>query len=258
METEDGKEAMSVRNAGREEWIRWYYSVEGRDRRAAFIPTVHIRRNKGPEASIRAVLGEKRLKLDFPPEAVRFSGKKEGIRIGNCFFSSKGIVVRLEAWMNGRLVPVMGRLVFSGRRPCCKARGFLDIGGERLSFQEGRACVEKEWGKRLPSWDFRCWCGWAGREENSLSVHVAEGRPGGRRLRCSALLRLDGSVYRLNTGRGARILRFDGRQVLIAQSGLRLHVKTTYGGLWCRFWKRNKLILEYIGTGSVSFISGNM
>ena len=118
--------------------------------------------------------------------------------------------------------------------------------------------MEKEWGKRLPSWDFRCWCGWAGREENSLSVHVAEGRPGGGRLRCSALLRLDGSVYRLNTGRGARILRFDGRQVLIAQSGLRLHVKTTYGGLWCRFWKRNKLILEYIGTGSVSFASGNM
>lgn len=250
---------MSGRNMGREEWIRWYYSVESRDRRVTFIPTVHIRRDKRPEASIRVVLGEKRLKLDFPSEAVCFSGKEEGIRIGNCFFSSKGIVVSLEAWLNGKLVPITGRFVLSEGHPCCKARGFLDFGGERLSFQEGRACVEKEWGKRLPTWTFRCWCGWMGKRENGLSVCVTEGRLArGRRPRCSVLLRLDGSAYRLDTERGARILRFDGRQVLISLGGLRLHVKTASDCLWCRFWKRGHLLLEYIGPGSAAFVAGEM
>ena len=259
LETEDGKEAMSGRNTGREEWIRWYYSVESRGQRAAFIPTVHIRRDRRPEASIRAVLGGKRLELDFPPEAVRFSGKKDGVRIGGCYFSLKGIVVRLQVWMNGKPVRVMGRLVFSGRRPCCRAKGFLDLGGERLFFPESRACVEKERGKRLPAWIFRYWCSWTGRKENGLSVRVADGwASGGRGPRCSVLLRLDGSAYRLDTGRGARILRFDGRQVLIARGGLRLHVKTASGSLWCRFWKGDRLVLEYIGTGSASFVAGKM
>ena len=89
---------MSVRNAGREEWIRWYYSVEGRDRRAVFIPTVHIRRNKGSEASIRAALGEKRLKLDFPPEAVRFSGKRRESGLETVSFLRKAL---LYAWRPG-------------------------------------------------------------------------------------------------------------------------------------------------------------
>lgn len=250
---------MSGRNAEREEWVRWYYSVESRERKAVFVPTVHIRRNEGTEASIQMELDEKRLRFDFPSGAVRFSQKEEGVRIGSCFFSSKGIVVRLEARVDEKPVPVTGRLVFSGRGPFCKARGFLDFGGERLSFQEGRAWIEKERERLLPSWDFRCWCAWTGRTENSLSVRVTQGRTAGNGSpRCRAFLNLDGRAYRLNTAKGARILKFDGRQVLIVQGGLRLHVKTASGSLWCRFWKRDRLILEYIGAGGVSLTVGKM
>ncbi len=233
----------------------WYYKQEKGGRTIAFIPAVYFDRKGKARASVQVIDGENSWNFPFPAEAVREFPQKDGIQIGNSFFSPKGIRVDLDGMQDGKRIRILGRLRFGSLTPlrypfcgpfrflpmqcrhdvvsmCHRVRGSLFLNGERICLQGGRGYVEKDWGSSFPDWYFWCQMGWNDGGECSVMATAADVALSGlQRSRhhgfsgCAACISFRGREYRLATYLGARIRKCTRNRLLLQQGRLRLLIR---------------------------------
>jgi hypothetical protein len=213
----------------------WYFKATSADGRStiAIIPGVSIEPAGRRHAFVQVMRDDGRAHwFDLPWETFSSDRMRFGIRVGDCRFSDREIVLDLddgEARIHGTLAlgepqpwpvrplspGIMGPFRFAPFMECYhgvlsldhSVDGALEFDGESLAFDGGRGYTEKDWGRSFPS-------AWVWVQSNrfertgvSLTASIARIPWVGTSFVGSIVgLLVDGELYRFATYTGARLV----------------------------------------------------
>ncbi|BDF03115.1 tocopherol cyclase family protein [[Clostridium] hylemonae] len=223
----------------------WYLKHQANGEMIAFIPAVHAGITGEWEASVQVITGEGAWNFPYPVSECSIDKKNFRIKIGDNLFSKKGIKVDLknrEMSIKGgisygpftglkkdimgpfRLLPFLecNHGVVSMRH---RARGSVTVNGKTLDMTGGTGYIETDWGHSFPKEYVWTQCLFNGKQEGSIMLSAADVPLWGRSFRgviCAAYL--GGHMYRMATYLGARIVRYNEREVYLKQRKLFLKV----------------------------------
>lgn len=224
----------------------WYLKCQTKEGEAlALIPALHIDATGKRSASLQVVTGDRAWQVDMPCES--FCASKDGfsVRLGKSFFSSKGMVLDVDASglvLRGRLdfgpltplaSDIMGPFRLFAGMEC--AHGVISMGhplsgqvmlnGDSLDFDGGMGYIETDRGRSFPSAYLWTQCLWTQPQPVSLMLAVAAiPLPVGRFTGCICAICCGGREYRLATYRGAWAKRWSEEGAVIRQGRYRLEI----------------------------------
>ncbi len=216
----------------------WYFKNQTGSEVISFIPAYHIDRKGIHSASLQVITLEESYRIFYPIEDFYASRGRLAVRLGNNVFSDRGIIVNIKAEeldLSGRLYyspyhpphrDIMGPFRYAPHLQCRHSiysmahgiKGYLDLNGRRIEFNQGVGYTEGDQGRGFPSNYLWTQCSWRDRSINSLMASVANvkvgciGFPG-----CICSIRYRGREIRLATYLGAQILVYNRRELWIKQ-----------------------------------------
>lgn len=218
----------------------WYFKCSTKDKTIAFIPAYHYSNNK-KSASLQIITDDKASNIPF--DKLEYTEKPLYVKIGNCVFSHKGIILDFKD--NG--LTLEGKLCFEELTPirydimgpfkyvpfmqcrhsvysmCHKIGGEIKVNDQLYNFENGIGYIEGDRGRSFPKkyiWT-QCWF-----DNNSLMLSVAD-IPflGFRFTGIIGVVLIDGKEYRIATYLGARIKQVDKNIVTVKQGNFELTAK---------------------------------
>ena len=218
----------------------WYFKCSTGDKTIAFIPAYHYSNNK-KSASLQIITDNKA--IDIPFDTLEYNEKPLYVKIGNCVFSDKEIILDFKddgLILDGKLyfeqltlirydimgpfnyVPFMQcrHSVYSMRH---KINGQITVNDQLYKFENGIGYVEGDCGRSFPKkyiWTQCCF------ENNSLMLSVADIPFLGLHFTgIIGVVLIDGKEYRIATYLGARIKQVDKNNVTVKQGSFEFTAK---------------------------------
>jgi hypothetical protein len=218
----------------------WYFKCSTQNKTIAFIPAYHHSNNK-KTASLQIITDDKAINIPF--DKLEYQENPLYIKIGNCVFSNKGIILD---FIDNRL-SLDGKLCFEKASPisydimgpfkyvpfmqcrhsvysmCHKINGEIKVNDQLYKFENGIGYIEGDRGRSFPKkyiWTQCCF------NNNSLMLSVAD-IPflGVRFTGIIGVVLLNGKEYRIATYLGARIKQVDKNTVTVKQGSFEFTAK---------------------------------
>ena len=249
----------------------WYFKNQSGEDSISFIPAFHSDEEGRESASLQVILPGKAYRIFFPIEEFTKSKRRLSICIGDNIFNKKGIRVNLHT----DLLTITGTLRFSKFTPLnydimgpfryipflqCRhsifslshnIEGSLTINGSPMKFCNGTGYVEGDRGCGFPYNYMWSQCSWTQGCRNALMISAADvqiGRysfPG-----CIAMVYFNGKQYRLATYLGAKIKKYNKKELWVCQGCYDLRIKLMEGDeqelLAPAYGKMSRIIYESI------------
>ncbi len=218
----------------------WYFKCSTQDKTIAFIPAYHYSNNQ-KSASLQIITDDKAISLPF--DTLEYCEKPLYVKIGNCVFSHKGIILDFKddgLTLEGKLCfedpfpikyDIMGPFKFVPFMQCRhsvysmshKINGQITIKNQLFEFENGIGYIEGDRGRSFPKkyiWTQCCF------DNNSLMLSVAD-IPflGFRFTGIIGVVLFDGKEYRIATYLGARIKQVDKNTVTVKQGSFEFTAK---------------------------------
>lgn len=221
----------------------WYFRCQSEQGTVAVIPAVHIS-DKKRSCSLQVITEHGAWNQEFSIDQFRVDNKKLNMKIGENFFSAKGLSIRLSGngyEIQGSLrfgdltVPkyqIMGPFRYVPYMECRHAvysmrhtvRGWISINGNYLNFENGLGYMEGDRGTSFPVkyiWTQH----FLEKGQGSLVLAAAEVPLGPVRFTGTiGLVWWKGREYRFATYLGARVCRMKD-EILIKQGAYQLKAK---------------------------------
>lgn len=210
----------------------WYFKCSSGDKTIAFIPAYH-RTHNNLSASLQVITDDNTYRIPF--QKLEYAKKPLTVKIGDCIFSEKGILLHLQnsrCTLKGRLrfrslspimYDIMGPFAFVPFMQCrhgiCsmshKIEGQIALNGQSFDFRNGVGYIESDRGYSFPNryiWTQCCF------ESGSLMLSVADipvllfhftGIIG--------IILLNGHEYRIATYLGASVKHIGENAVTVKQ-----------------------------------------
>ena len=218
----------------------WYFKCSTEDKTIAFIPAFHKNHNK-KSASLQIITDDSAFNLPF--NSLAYSENPLSVKIGNCFFSEKGL--RLD--IQNKNLDIKGALRFYELSPIrydimgpfsyipfmqCKhslysmkhrIRGQITINGKQLDFQNGTGYIEGDCGSSFPKEYIWTECSF---ENGALMLSVADIPMLGFNFKgIIGVVLINGKEYRIATYLGAKAVYIGDNTVIIKQGDYLLTAK---------------------------------
>lgn len=214
----------------------WYYKCCTGNKTIAFIPAYH-QSNNIKNASLQIITDD--AVFNTPFKSLEFKEKPLCARIGNSFFSEKGIEIDLKtdkltavgalrfSYLSPikynimgpfRLVPLQcNHSVYSMRH---RIDGQITVNGQQFDFQNGIGYIEGDCGRSFPNRYIWTQCFF---KSGSLMLSVAD-IPflGARFTGIIGVVMLDGKEYRIGTYLGAKVKLINKNTISVIQGGYEL------------------------------------
>lgn len=246
-----------MKNSRYDYFYGWYFRCQGEKGSIAIIPAVHLSKEKC-SCSIQVITQKGSIYKEFPEEQFRIDRKKRKMQIGDNLFSMNGIRIRFKGeyqdHVNGRKsgmmvskteivegilrfgsfskpkYSMMGPFSFIPGMECVHAvysmehwvNGFINIHGEKISFQNAMGYMEGDSGTSFP-------------EEYIWTQHFI---PGGSFMIAAASIPIAGirfkgitgflyknkKEYRFATYLGAYVKKMSANELVVQQGRIRLDI----------------------------------
>jgi hypothetical protein len=215
----------------------WYFKCTTQDKTIAFIPAYHYSNNK-KSASLQIITDSNALNITF--DTLEYHEKPLYIKIGNCVFSDKGIILDYK---DGALT-IVGKLCFEQLTPICydimgpfmyvpfmqcrhsvfsmshKINGEIKVNDQLYKFENDIGYIEGDCGRSFPEkyiWTQCCF------DKNSLMLSVADIPFLGINFTgIIGVVLLNGKEYRIATYLGAKVKQVDKNTVTVKQGSFEL------------------------------------
>ncbi|WP_312645589.1 tocopherol cyclase family protein [Hydrogenoanaerobacterium sp.] len=225
----------------------WYFKHQIGDETIAFIPSISIDENGHRAAHLQIITNTGSYHIEYCYSQFRVNRNRLEIQIGNNFFSNKGIRLDIRSSKftctgtirYGQFTPIlydiMGVFSVFPFMECNHGiislyhtlTGEILINNKSTKFTGGVGYIEKDWGSSFPkryTWvqsnDFsikRC-CIFASVADIPFLGFTFQG--------CICVVYYKGREYRFATYNGAKVLRCDGKLLVIKQGRYLLTIKT--------------------------------
>ena len=210
----------------------WYFKCSDGDKTVAFIPAYHRSQNR-TSASLQVITDVNAYSIPF--RGLEYSEKPLSVKIGDCVFSEKGILLNLQSSgykLEGRLhfrslspiaYDIMGPFALVPFMQCrhgvCsmshRIDGQITLNGQPFEFNNGIGYIESDRGYSFPKryiWTQCCF------ENGSLMLSVADiPMLGFHFTGIIGVILLNGKEYRIATYLGASIKRMGENAVTVKQ-----------------------------------------
>ena len=210
----------------------WYFKCCTGDQTVAFIPAYHRSQN-GTSASLQVITDNNAYSIPF--KGLKYTEKPLCVKIGDCVFSEKGIVLRFQSSgykLEGRLrfrqlspiaYDVMGPFSLIPFMQCRhgvysmshRIDGRITLNGQSFDFHNGVGYIEGDRGTSFPKryiWTQCCF------ENGSLMLSVADIPMFGFHFTgIIGVVLLNGKEYRIATYLGASVKRIEKNAVTVKQ-----------------------------------------
>ncbi len=218
----------------------WYFKCSTKDKTIAFIPAYHYSNNK-KSASLQIITDEKAVNIPF--DTLEYHEKPLYVKIGNCVFSHKGIILDFKddgLTLEGKICfeelspikyDIMGPFKYVPFMQCRhsvysmshKIGGQISVNDQLYNFENGIGYIEGDRGRSFPKkyiWTQCCF------DNNSLMLSVAD-IPflGFHFTGIIGVFLLNGKEYRLATYLGAKIKQISENTVTVKQGSFELTAK---------------------------------
>lgn len=218
----------------------WYFKCSTKEKTIAFIPAYHYSNGK-KSASLQIITDNKAINIPF--DKLEYSEKPLCVKIGNCVFSDKGIIldykddgltivgklcfenpssIRYDIMGPFKYVPFM-QCRHSVHSMCHKINGEIKVNEQLYKFKNGVGYIEGDRGRSFPKkyiWTQCCF------NNNSLMLSVADIPFLGIHFTgIIGVVLLDGKEYRIATYLGAKIKQVDKNTVIVKQGSFELTAK---------------------------------
>lgn len=215
----------------------WYFKCSTKDKTIAFIPAYHYSNNK-KSASLQIITDDKALNIPF--DKLDYTEKPLYVKIGNCVFSHKGMIldykddgltlegnlcfeqltpIRYDIMGPFKYVPFM-QCRHSIYSMCHKISGEIKVNDQLYNFENGIGYIEGDCGRSFPKkyiWTQCCF------ENNSLMLSVADIPFLGIHFTgIIGIVLLNGKEYRIATYLGAKINQISNNTVTVKQGNFEL------------------------------------
>ena len=218
----------------------WYFKCSTKDKTIAFIPAYHYSNNK-KSASLQIITDDKALNIPF--DSLEYHEKSLYVKIGNCVFSRKEIILDYKddgLTLEGKLrfeelspirYDIMGPFKYvpfmqcrhSVYSMCHKINGEFKVNDQLYNFENGIGYIEGDRGHSFPKkyiWTQCCF------KNNSLMLSVADIPFLGIHFTgIIGVILLNGKEYRIATYLGARIRQVEKNTVTVKQGNFEFTAK---------------------------------
>lgn len=218
----------------------WYFKCNTQDKTIAFIPAYHYSNNK-KSASLQIITDDKASNIPF--EKLEYNENPLYVKIGNCVFSHKGIILDFNddgLTLGGKLCfeqltpiryDIMGPFKFvpfmqcrhSVYSMCHKINGEIKVNDQLYNFENGIGYIEGDCGHSFPKkyiWTQCCF------DNNSLMLSVADIPFLGIHFTgIIGVVFINGKEYRIATYLGAKIKQINKNTVTVKQGSFEFTAK---------------------------------
>ncbi len=218
----------------------WYFKSSTQNKTIAFIPAYHHSNNK-KSASLQIITDDKASNIPF--EKLEYNENPLYVKIGNCVFSHKGIILDFKddgLTLEGKICfeelspikyDIMGPFKFvpfmqcrhSVRSMYHKIDGEIKVNNQLYKFENGIGYIEGDCGRSFPKhyiWTQCCF------DNNSLMLSVADIPFLGIHFTgIIGVVLIDGKEYRIATYLGAKIKQIDENSITIKQGSFEFTAK---------------------------------
>lgn len=223
----------------------WYLKHQNGEQTIALIPAVHADESGEWSASIQMITEEGSWQFRYPIEECQISRREFKVKIGQSFFTEKGMYVDLkneEIQVAGcvryghfhRLKSdIMGYFRFLPFLQCSHdvismahhLTGTLTVNEKQLCMTGGKGYIEADRGTSFPEHYLWTQCGFEDNGKNSIMLSIADIPMLGRQfLGCICAVFYHGKEYRLATYNGVKIAKYGEGRAEIRQGNLLLKV----------------------------------
>ncbi|MBQ6820728.1 MAG: hypothetical protein IJO26_05480 [Clostridium sp.] len=224
----------------------WYFKQQTRNYSIAFIPGINIDRNGNKYAFIQVIDEEKSYNINYDFKYFSISEDKLTIQIENNIFSINGIDINIknkDINIKGKLIykditkvksDIMGPFAFFPFMECIhgilslkhKVNGILEINDKEIEFLDDSGYIEKDSGKSFPENYLWIQCNYFKDKDMSIIASIADIPFLGFKFKgCIAIVYYQGKEYRLATYNGAKIIKYDEKQVIIKKGVYKLEIE---------------------------------
>ncbi len=224
----------------------WYFKHQNKNKSIAFIPATYTDENNNLLATIQIIVNDEAFRIDFALCEISIEQEQLSIRMGNCFFSDRGVVIDIEEdglSLHGKIAygplmmldkDIMGPFKYLPNMECKhgiislfhRCTGTMTLNDEEIVFDEDIGYIEMDYGHSFPkeySWTHGAW---VDEYENAI-VAAAATIPYLKInfLGCLACILFEGKQMVLATYFGAKVKELSKEKIIISQHQYRLEIE---------------------------------
>ncbi len=224
----------------------WYFKHQSEDQSIAFIPAIFTDEKGKTTAVMQIINNNHSWRVEFEMVEVNCEKEQLSIRMGDCFFSSRGIVLDIneeDIQVHAKIEyedfleldkDIMGPFKYFPMMECKHGiislfhhiNGFVEVNGEKIVFNNDIGYIETDYGKSFPenyTWTHATW-----EDENENAIMVAAATIPYLKVQflgCISCVLFEGKQMVFATYFGAKVKKLSKDEIEIIQGKYRLEVK---------------------------------